>query len=73
MLQTMPVGGFRQKNIEKEQKTEKVLGSSNSIKNLNQSSQFLPEDFESEEEHENPIVSKLRYSRKNEEKPTETH
>jgi hypothetical protein len=48
MLQTMPVGGFREKKIEKEQKTEKVIESSNSIKNLNQSSQFLPEDFESE-------------------------
>lgn len=71
MLQTMPVGGFKAKKIEKQQKTEKELGSSHSIKNLNQSSQFLPQDFESQEEHENPVVSKLRYSRKNEEKPTE--
>lgn len=44
----MPVGDLKQKKPEKEQKTEKVLGSSNSIQNLNQSSQFLPEDLESE-------------------------
>jgi hypothetical protein len=61
LLQTMPVGGFREK------KPEKELASSSSIKNLAQSNQFLPEDFEGEEEFEKP-VSKLRYSRNTQEK-----
>lgn len=47
---------------------KKELSPASSIKNLQQSSQFLPEDFE--EEPEKP-VSKLRYSRNNEEKAAE--
>ena len=66
MVQTMPAGGFKSKRVEKEVKKE--LSPASSIKNLQQSSQFLPEDFE--EEPEKP-VSKLRYSRNTEEKAAE--